>query len=138
MLQLIWNSISQYVFIGAAGAIGALCRWGISRGGQALFGTGFAWGTLIANVIGCFLLGFLMHFGLVSGKLSAEMRTALTVGFLGALTTFSTFSYETIGYIENGSWVLAGYNIAANLIIGLGATIAGLVLARTLLGGIGS
>lgn len=138
MLQLIWASTSQYTCIAIAGALGALCRWGISRAGYTLLGGSFAWGTLIANVIGCFLLGFLMHFGLVSDKLSAEMRTAVTVGFLGALTTFSTFSYETIGYIENGSWMLAGCNIAGNLFIGMGATVGGLVLARILFGGTGS
>jgi fluoride exporter len=54
---------------------------------------------------------------------------------LGALTTFSSFTYETVNYMEDGSWMLALANIAANLLIGLGATIAGLTLARTLLGG---
>ncbi len=126
MLQIVWIAI--------AGAMGALCRWGISRAGYALLGPGFAWGTLIANVIGCFLLGFLMHFGLISDKLSAEVRTAIAVGFLGALTTFSTFSYETVSYLEDGAWALALTNISVNLVIGLGATIAGLVLARTLFG----
>jgi CrcB protein len=126
MLQLIW--------IATAGAMGALCRWGLSRVGYALLGGGFAWGTLIANVLGCFLLGFLMHFGLISDRLSAETRTAIAVGFLGALTTFSTFSYETIGYIEDGVWILAIVNIAANLLVGLGATFAGLALARTFFG----
>lgn len=128
----------QFVWIAIAGAGGALCRWGISRAGHALLGDSFAWGTLIANVIGCFLLGFLMHFGLVSDKLSAEARTAVTVGFLGALTTFSTFSYETVCYLEDGNWGLVAGNVGANLIIGLGATIAGLMLARTLFGGTGS
>ena len=123
------------LYIAVAGALGALSRWGISLAGYRLFGTGFAWGTLIANVMGCFLLGFLMHVCLVSDKISNTMRMAITVGFLGALTTFSTFSYETVGYIEDGSWTLAIGNIAANLIIGLGATIGGLILARTLFGG---
>ncbi len=126
MLQLIW--------IAVAGAMGAVCRWGLSWAGYTLLGGGFAWGTLIANAVGCFLLGFLMHFGLISDRLSAEARTALAVGFLGALTTFSTFSYETIGYIEDGVWTLAIANIGANLLIGLGATLAGLILARTLFG----
>ena len=126
MLQVIW--------IAAAGAMGAVCRWGISRVGYIVLGGGFAWGTLIANAVGCFLLGFLMHFGLISDRLSAEARTALAVGFLGALTTFATFSYETIGYLEDGSWTLAIANISANLALGLGATVAGLVLARTLFG----
>jgi CrcB protein len=128
MLQLIWIAI--------AGALGALCRWGISRTGYALLGSGFAWGTLIANLLGCFLIGFLMHFALVSDRLSAEMRTAIAVGFLGALTTFSTFSYETVRYVEDGAWMLAAMNIGTNLVIGIGATIAGLALSRTFFGGI--
>jgi len=125
----------QFVWIAMAGALGALCRWWISRAGYALLGGNFAWGTLIANVIGCFLLGFLMHFGLVSDKLSAPARTALTVGFLGALTTFSTFSYETVCYVEDGNWIAAAVNVSVNLIIGLAATVGGLALARTLFGG---
>lgn len=124
----------QTVFIAVAGALGALCRWGISRAGYALFGTGFAWGTLIANVLGCFLLGFLMYLGLNTDKIPEALRTALAIGFLGALTTFSTFSYETIGYIDEGAWMLATLNIGTNLIIGLGATIAGLSLAKILIG----
>jgi CrcB protein len=126
MLQLVW--------IAVAGALGAVCRWGISRAGYALFGAGFAWGTLIANVLGCFLLGFLMYTGLNTDKIPEALRTALAIGFLGALTTFSTFSYETIGYIEDGAWMLATLNIGANLAVGLGATVAGLFLARTLFG----
>ena len=126
MLQLVWIAI--------AGALGAVCRWGISRAGYALLGTGFAWGTLIANVLGCFLLGFLMYTSLNTDKIPETLRTALAIGFLGALTTFSTFSYETIGYIEDSAWMLAALNIGANLAIGLGATVAGLFLARTLFG----
>jgi CrcB protein len=128
----------QFVWIAIAGALGALCRWAISRGGQTLFGAGFAWGTLIVNVLGCFLIGFLMYAGLNTDKFPEPARSALAIGFLGAMTTFSTFSYETIGYLEDGSWALAGCNIAANLVIGLGATVGGLALARTLFGGTGS
>ncbi len=122
------------VFIAFAGALGALCRWGISVAAQTLLKSSFAWGTLAANILGCFLLGFLMHVGLVSDKISPALRTGLTVGFLGALTTFSTFSYETVKYLEDGSWTLAFSNIGANLVIGLCATIGGLMLGRTLFG----
>jgi fluoride exporter len=123
------------VWIAIAGALGALSRWGLSRAGYKLFGTGFAWGTLIANLLGCFLIGFVMHVCLSSDKISETFRLAITIGFLGALTTFSTFSYETVNYLEDGSWTLAVGNIAANLIIGIIATIAGLAVARTLFGG---
>jgi CrcB protein len=129
------QTLFQAIWIAVAGALGALCRWAVARLSNALLGDYFAWGTLIVNILGCFLLGFLMHFGLVSDKLSATTRTALTVGFLGALTTFSTFSYETVKFIEDGNWTAAGANIGANLVIGLAATLAGLALGRTLLGG---
>ena len=128
------DTIIMALYIAIAGALGALSRWGISLAGQAAFGSSFAWGTLIANVLGCFLLGFLMHVGLVSDKIPPSLRTAITVGFLGALTTFSTFSFETVKYLEDGSWMLAAGNIAANLIVGLTATIGGLALGRFLLG----
>lgn len=122
------------VWVAIAGALGALGRWGISVTGYRLFGTGFAWGTLLANVLGCFLLGFLMHYCLSSDKISDTLRLAMTVGFLGALTTFSTFSYETINYLEDGSRMLAAANIASNVVIGIAATIGGLALGRTLFG----
>lgn len=128
----------QFAWIAIAGALGALCRWWISRGGQALFGAGFAWGTLIVNVLGCFLIGFLMYTSLNTDRIPETVRNTLAFGFLGAFTTFSTFSYDTVSYIESGSWMLAGCNVAANLFIGLGATVGGLVLARILFGGTGS
>ena len=128
------ETLLMAVFIAIAGALGALCRWGLSLAAQTFLGSSFAWGTLVANILGCFLLGFLMHVGLVSDKISPLLRTAVTVGFLGALTTFSTFSYETVKYLEDGSWALAAGNIGANLIIGLCATIVGLMLGRTLFG----
>jgi len=124
-----------WIWIAIAGALGALSRWGISRAGYALFGSGFAWGTLIANVLGCFLMGFLMHVGMNTDRIPQPLRTALAIGFLGALTTFSTFSYETIKYIEDGLWISAIANIGANVVLSLAAAIAGLFLARTFFGG---
>jgi len=123
------------IWVAIAGALGALSRWGIGLAGCKLLGDGFAWGTLIVNVLGCFLMGFLMYAGLNTDRIPAPLRTALAIGFLGALTTFSTFSYETIKYLEDGVWMPAIANIMANMGLGLGATIAGLFLARTLFGG---
>ena len=78
------DTVIMALYIAIAGALGALSRWGISLAGQTLWGTGFAWGTLIANVLGCFLLGFLMHVGLVSDKIPPALRTAVAVGFSGS------------------------------------------------------
>jgi CrcB protein len=125
----------QVVCVAVAGAIGSLCRWGIGRLAVRLFGPDFPYGTLIVNVLGCFLIGLIMHFALASDRLSPTARLTLTVGFLGALTTFSSFSYETVILIEQARWTAVGFNIAANLFLGLAATVAGLSVGRTLTGG---
>jgi CrcB protein len=125
----------QVILVAIAGAIGSLSRWGIGRLAARLFGPNFPYGTLIVNVAGCFLIGLIMHVALASDKLSATARLTLTVGFLGALTTFSSFSYETVVLIDQARWVEAGLNITANLCLGLAATMAGLILGRILVGG---
>ncbi len=86
-------------------------------------------------MIGCFLLGLLMHISLSTDMLSEELRMALAIGFLGALTTFSTFSYETFKFIEDSQWSLALGNIGANVLLALGATILGLATGKILVGG---
>jgi len=86
-------------------------------------------------VIGCFLLGFLMHIGINSTFIPREWRITITVGFLGAFTTFSTFGYETVRYIEDGAWWQASLNIATNLGFGILAVILGLYLGKMLMGG---
>ena len=123
------------LMVATAGAIGALSRYGISTAAGRLFGTGFAYGTLCVNVIGCFLLGLIMQIALTTDIFPQHWRIAITTGFLGALTTFSTFSYETVCYLEEGSWALAGGNIVVNMVLGLIATIGGIMLARFIYGG---
>ena len=94
-----------------------------------------AFGTLTVNVLGCFLIGFVMHIAQTTDIISADIKMAVTVGFLGALTTFSTFSMETYKYIEDSQWLLAGANVALNVVLGLIATILGLAAARLVVGG---
>ena len=124
------------VVVALAGALGALGRWGLSRAAVRWLGTGFPYGTLLVNLLGCFLLGLIMPIALHSDKISPSLRLAITVGFLGALTTFSTFSYETVVLLDGGNWLKAGGNILTNLVGGLGVTLAGFALGRTLTGGI--
>jgi CrcB protein len=124
------------LMIAAAGAFGALSRYGISAGVSRFMGAGFAYGTLCVNVIGCFLLGLVMHIAITTDTIPHHWRMAICTGFLGALTTFSTFSYETVRYLDDGSWGLAGANIAANLLLGGVATVGGIILGRVLFGGV--
>ena len=100
-----------------------------------LWGGRFPWGTLVVNVLGCLAIGFVMHVGLATAALPRNLRFAVTIGFLGALTTFSTFGYETMRYCEAGAWWPAAANIVANVVLTLGAVWLGMVVARTLIGG---
>lgn len=125
----------RILLIAVAGAFGALSRYGLSSYVSNAFGDKFAYGTLAVNTIGCFLIGLIMHIALTTDMISEDIRTAVTIGFLGALTTFSTFSYETYKFIEDAAWRLAVLNISANVILGLAATIVGLAVGRLLAGG---
>ena len=117
------------------GAVGAVSRYAVGLSAVHLLGDRFAFGTLTVNVIGCFLLALLVHVGTTTELVPPDLRTALAIGFLGALTTFSTFGYETMKYIEDGMWHLAVANVAANLVLGLIAVWGGLTLARYIFGG---
>jgi len=120
----------QILLIALAGSAGALSRYGLSTLVSNISGDKFAFGTLAVNVLGCFLIGFVIYIAQTTNIISAGMKMVVTVGFLGALTTFSTFSMETYKYIENSQWLHAGSNIALNVILGLVATIIGLAVAR--------
>lgn len=124
----------EILFIGVAGALGALSRYGLSNLANRFISAGFPWGTLVVNVVGCFLIGYVMHVGLATDIVPAAWRLAITVGFLGGLTTFSSFSYETVALIEDGAWLLAVGNIAANMALGISATLLGLGFGRLTLG----
>ncbi len=116
------------------GALGAISRYALSGWVAQWFGVGFAYGTLVVNLAGCFLLGLVAHLGLTT-VMSETTRTVLGIGFLGAFTTFSTFGYETVRYLEDGARLLAFANVAANVLLGLVAVWAGLALARSVWGG---
>jgi CrcB protein len=97
-----------------------------------LVGRSLPYGTLLVNVAGSFLLAFLMSFGLRSTLLSPEIRIGLSVGFMGGFTTFSTFSYETLRLLEDGSFWQAGINIVLNVVLCLLFALVGVYVARQL------
>jgi CrcB protein len=120
--------------IAVAGALGAVSRFTLSMAVHSVMGGNLPYGTFIVNMVGCFLLGFIMQFSITTGKFNAHLNTAITIGFLGALTTFSTFSYETVQCIQQGSWFWATLNAAGNLFVGLILTFAGIGIARFIFG----
>jgi CrcB protein len=118
------------VYIGVFGAFGCLSRFWVSGWVYALIGRGLPYGTLAVNVIGSLLLGLLMEGGLRSAVLPADIRMGITTGFMGGFTTFSTFSYETVRLLEDGSMIAAGANILLNVTVSVVFAGLGIFLAR--------
>ena len=122
--------MTHWVAVAIGGAVGAVARYGLSLGVARWWGVGFPWGTLIANALGCLLLGALAEWALHSEALDAWHQKALGVGFLGAFTTFSTFAHDTMRLLEKGRMSDAVLNLSLNLAIGLIAVTAGIWLVR--------
>lgn len=112
--------------IAAGGALGAVLRYLVSGWVQGWGGTRFPWGTLAVNVVGSFALGWLMAGLIENATTDSSVRAFWTIGVLGAFTTFSTFSYETLVLISIGDWAAGIANVAANLGFGLAAALVGL------------
>lgn len=116
--------------IAAGGAIGALGRHWIAGFVQHLTGATFPLGTLAVNVLGCIVLGALVVLMALVWSPSQEMRGFLTVGMMGALTTFSTFSVEIVLMIERGDWGQAGLYVLASVLLCVGAMMASMAAMR--------
>ena len=124
--------MQQILAIAGGGALGAVLRFGMSNAVYRLLGREFPYGTLAVNVLGSLLMGFLFVMLVERLAMSAEWRAALLVGLLGAFTTFSTFSFETLALFESGEPVKAITNIALSVFLCLAATWLGLSLGRQL------
>lgn len=117
------------VVVGAA--VGAPLRYLTDRAVQARHDTVFPWGTFTVNVSGCLVLGLLTG-AVAAGAASSHLQLLLGTGLCGALTTYSTFSYETLRLAEGGARFYAAANAAASVVAGLGAAFAGVTLAEAL------
>ncbi|MEM1422640.1 MAG: fluoride efflux transporter CrcB [Planctomycetota bacterium] len=128
--------VTKLALIAIGGALGTLCRYGLHEAGVALFGRTTSVGVLVANVLGCLLLGFIATFAVErADAMSEDLRLALTIGFLGGLTTFSTFAYDTMAHAQDGRWSHAGVHIALHVVLGLGAAVLGWWIATRVAGG---
>lgn len=119
-------------FIAAGGAIGAILRYAVSNGVHALMGRGFPYGTLTVNVLGSLLMGILYIVLIERVSNNLAMRAMLIIGFLGAFTTFSTFSIETFNLLETGEAFKALLNILISVVLCLFAAWIGVVIGREL------
>jgi fluoride exporter len=116
------------VFVG--GGIGATARYGLQGAVYRLTGAGFPYGTLAVNVVGSFLIGFLMTSFEERFMVNPSLRVFLTIGILGGFTTFSSFSYETMALLRDGSYGLGLVNVASSVVVCLGATWLGTLLGK--------
>lgn len=126
-MRLLWISL--------AGGAGCGARYLVAGWVNRLIGAPTPWGTLTVNLLGSFLLAFLFQVMVALPGLSHTWRLALTAGFLGGFTTYSTFNFETLMAIESGHWWTAGGNILATLLGCLVAGALGLLAGRALVGG---
>jgi len=118
------------VAIAGGGALGALMRYGLTKWMVLLFGKGFPYGTLAANISGSFLMGLMYVFFVDRLDIAEEWRFAILTGLLGAFTTFSTFSVETINLLQEGTYMKAGLNVILSVILCLFAAWFGMMMGR--------
>ncbi len=126
---------TQNLFLLAcAGGAGALCRYGLAGLVQRLAGERFPLGTLVVNLVGCLLFGFV--WGWLEGRVgfSPQTRAIVLTGFLGAFTTFSTFAFETTTLLQGGQVAAALLNVALQTVLGMALVFAGLAIAQSLSG----
>ncbi|MDX6329786.1 MAG: fluoride exporter [Streptomycetaceae bacterium] len=117
------------VIIGAM--VGAPLRYLTDRTVQSKHDTVFPWGTFTVNVVGCLILGLLTG-AVTAGAASSQVQLLVGTGLCGALTTYSTFSYETLRLAEEGAGFFAAANVVASVVAGLGAAFTGAALAQAL------
>lgn len=125
--------IQRLLLIALAGAIGTLARYGLGSLVQGAFSNkGLPWGTLFVNMFGCFLFGFVWTLADERLVIGDETRVIMLGGFMGAFTTFSTFIFETGGFMREAQWVLATGNVLVQMIVGLVFLFVGVMLGRVL------
>ena len=117
--------------VAIAGAFGALGRYGVSVWARRAWGEDFPWGTLIVNAVGSVLLGVVLGLSLAS-KLPRDAKLALGTGFMGAFTTFSTFSCDTVSLIDRGHTAAAAGNVVSNVALGLVGAWLGFAAVRAI------
>lgn len=125
-------AINQLIFIAAGGAIGAVFRFLVSNGIHSFMSRDFPYGTLTVNVIGSFVMGMSYVMLIERLNVSAEWRAFIVVGLLGAFTTFSTFSIETLVLIQNNELSKAMLNVLLSVVLCVMGSWIGLILGRQL------
>lgn len=122
----------KLALVALGGGIGATTRYLVANWAAERFGADFPYGTLIVNVVGCFIIGAFMTLTTERIIVSPYWRLLVTVGFVGGLTTFSSFSYETLNLIAEGSLTAGLLNLLLNCSVGFFATWLGIIVSRAI------
>lgn len=122
----------QVISIALGGALGALCRYGMSNSLYLFLGRNFPYGTLAVNIIGSIIMGFAYVMMIERIDVSPDLRAATMIGFLGAFTTFSTFSIETLNLLESGDLFKASLNIVLSVTLCISGCWLGMIVGRNL------
>ena len=125
--------MERVLLIGLGGAMGSIARYLTSLVALAWLGPDFPYGTLIVNVTGAFFIGLVQELGAETAMMSDNARLLLTTGVMGGLTTYSTFSYETVRLMEAKAWTAAWMNVVVTTAICLGLCFLGIVVGRLVL-----
>ena len=118
--------------VGIGGFLGAISRFTIASFVQKLSGASFPFGTLAVNILGSLIIGYLFLF--FEQTVAPTQKAMFVTGFLGALTTFSTFSLETVLMLQNGLFLKAFANVTLNALLCIGATIVGMIIFKKIYG----
>ena len=122
-----------YAWVAVGSAIGGVVRFLLGTIIQQKTGSTFPVGTLVINVSGSLVLGFLVRYALATPAIGPEVRALLTAGLCGGFTTFSTFSYESVALLEEGAYHRAAWYVGLSVALSLAATLIGTGLAREVL-----
>ncbi len=122
--------MERALLITFGGAIGTLLRYLTSLAAAHWLGTDFPYGTLVANLSGAFAIGLLQQMGTEALMIPDSTRLFLTTGMMGGLTTYSTFSYESVRLMESGAWSQAGINVVVTTVVCLGLCFLGMSVGR--------
>lgn len=123
-------NLQKIIYVGIGGFIGAAIRYIVTVQSAKIINSNMPLGTLIVNVVGGFLIGVIMELSMSTDLISPNLKLFLTTGIMGGLTTFSTFSYETINLIYDGRYILGIANILLNVLLSLGGVVLGRMLCN--------
>lgn len=119
------------ILVGSGGFVGANARYWAARWIADRYGTSFPYGTLLINVTGSLIIGFALAFLNARSSLSPNYRLVFTVGFVGAYTTFSTYTYESMTLMQDGAWLRASVYLVGSVALGMVAVTVGMLVGRS-------